>query len=245
MDVSSLSIAPESGFLPQAGSADRYEPAQSPHQGGFQLGATEHARSKIDRLLALIGFAWVRPALAQNSLVVTNTTDTTGVAGQTSLRDAINYANSGSAGANPVITFSSAVTGTITLASPLQLSTAAGANSVTVQGPGAAALTLSGNSTFAAFDVGAGTVATLSGLTIADGEVSNYGGFINYGTLTIAGCVFTGNHSSVDGGAILNYESLTVSNSTFSGNSAQTAGAICNFGILSISNSSFSSSHIG
>ena len=53
---SSLSIAPESEFFRQADSADRHEPARSRHQGGFQLGATEHARSKIDRLLEDFNF---------------------------------------------------------------------------------------------------------------------------------------------------------------------------------------------
>ena len=92
--------------------------------------------------------------------------------------------------------------------------------------------------------------ATINNLNINNGYApggSNGGAIINFGTLTVSGSSFTGNHASGSGGAIYNDEgTLTVMNSTFTGNSATGGygGAIVNtapdnFGFTTISNSTF------
>src|SRR5262249_8748563 len=94
--------------------------------------------------------------------------------------------------------------------------------------------------------VDAGQTASLSGLTIANG---NDGGVFNNGTLTVSACTITGNSVPLfrDGAGILNCEgTLTVSGSTISGNSAyegggiSSTGTISSGGTLTISNSTIS-----
>src|SRR5262249_6349271 len=117
---------------------------------------------------------------------------------------------SGSLGSNDAIQFS--VTGTITLQSLLPFLTAA----VTIQGPGASALSLSGNDQFEVFIVDG--VTALDGLSITHGK-SDWGGIVNYGTLTVSNSTFSGNAISGNnyfgGGGISNCGTLTVRNSTF------------------------------
>ena len=94
------------------------------------------------------------------------------------------------------------VTGTITLTNG-QLEVA---ESVTVLGPGAATLTVSGNHAGRVFDV-TGTNVMISGLTIADGYGAGYGtGIKTYGAgtrLTVNNCVLTNNSSTLNGGSSL------------------------------------------
>src|SRR6185436_20934738 len=98
-------------------------------------------------------------------------------------------------------------------------------------GPGAGTLTISGNSVSRVFLIGQssqnlGLVVALSGLKIANGNVLNdtskYGaGVLNFGSLTVTGCTFSGNvSSSSGGGAIYSRGALTVNNGTFTNNSA-------------------------
>jgi predicted outer membrane repeat protein len=73
------------------------------------------------------------------------------------------------------------------------------------------------------FDVELGVTATITGLTIADGNYSAGGGIVNAGTLTVSNCTVSGNSATdIGGGAIFNQElaTLAVINSTVSGNSA-------------------------
>src|SRR5262249_26549051 len=94
---------------------------------------------------------------------------------------------------------------------------------VTVTGPGAGQLTVSGG-TAGAFDVAANHELTLSGLTIANsgyGTIPTSGGgsqsvlhtaggaLENSGTLTLNGCTLSGNRA-VEGGAIYNAGTLTI-----------------------------------
>src|SRR5262249_49884300 len=95
---------------------------------------------------------------------------------------------------------------------------------VTVTGPGAANLTLSGNHANRVFRVFSGLNVTLSGLTIADGTVvsasADYGGGLyNSGTLALNNCIFSGNTAGANGGGgIYNEGALTLNGCTFSGN---------------------------
>ena len=131
--------------------------------------------------------AFTHPAVAA-TLTVTNINDS----GAGSLRQAIAAA----AEANDVIVFAPGVTGTITLTSGELFFT----KSLTISGPGATNLTISGNNTSRVFSVSSGTI-TISGLRIANGFV-------------------TGNPNSLNaGGGILNYSArLTVQNCEIANN---------------------------
>ena len=138
---------------------------------------------------------------AQVKLTVTSLADS----GTGTLRAAIQTADAGSPSDKFTISF--AVTGTIDLQTVLpDLS-----NSITIQGPGASSLTVerAAGASFssAIVTVDAGQTASLSGLTIANG---NTGGISNDdGTLTVSGCTFFGN-SGQNGGGISNTGTVTM-----------------------------------
>jgi hypothetical protein len=176
-----------------------------------------------------------------------------------SLRSAINFAN-GSTG-DDTINFDPALTSggpaTITLASALPdiLS------NITINGPGANLMTVSGNHASRVFNISSGTVK-LDSLTIANGKVSgdpgiNFGGGIaNSGTLTLSNSTLSNNSASGGdgitnaGGGIINFGTLTITGSTLSGNSASGGGSnfgsnnfgggIANVGSLTITGSTLS-----
>ncbi len=158
------------------------------------------------------------PAAQAATFTVTNTND----AGAGSLRQAIIDAN-GAAGAD--IVDAAGVTGTITLTTG-QLAVT---DSVDIQGPGAASLTVNGGGTGRVFYLysGAGLIdVTISDLTIAGGGAVTFGaGIIDFGeNLTVDGVVISGNVANAGGGAIAATDlsgdgmSLTVRDSTISGN---------------------------
>jgi hypothetical protein len=103
--------------------------------------------------------------------------------------------------------------------------------SLTIQGPGAGLLAISGGNAWRVFEVrGTGTNVTLSGLTITEGNTNaltgpyydDGGGIANDlgSSLTISGCTVSGN-SAFEGGGIYNFgATLKVINSTLSGNTA-------------------------
>jgi hypothetical protein len=161
---------------------------------------------------------------SQINLTVSSLADS----GPGTLRDAIQTAN------DPVshsdqFTIDFALTGTIDLQSPLPALN----NSIAIQGPGAASLTVerAAGVPFASaiVTVDAGQTASLSGLTIANG---NDGGIANEagGTLTISGCTISGNNSGGDGGGIWSAGTLSLTNCTVSGNFAFLGGGIFNDG---------------
>jgi hypothetical protein len=122
--------------------------------------------------------------------------------------------------------------------------------SLTIQGPGAGQLTISGGNTSRVFDVsGAGTNVSLSGLTITGGtgtgslDSGNGGGILNYGsTLTVSGCTLSHNGADVGGGIFNDSGTLTVSGCTLSNNYADSnGGGLGNiFGTVNVSNSTVS-----
>src|SRR5262249_36980401 len=166
----------------------------------------------------------------RNFFLVTNTND----AGLGSLRQAILDANTTAnlAGGSDVIQFAPGLAGQITLTSG-ELSVT---DDLTVQGPGANLLTVSGNSASRVFELSArGTHNfAFSGLTIANGS-ADFGGGMDFGftsgTLTIQDCVFSGNSASQVGGAIQVFgnnsaTTVNISNTTFVNNKADVAGAV-------------------
>jgi predicted outer membrane repeat protein len=148
---------------------------------------------------------------------VTNLNDS----GAGSLRQAIEDAN-GAAGADTIL-FQAGLTGTIVLTTG-QLSIT---DSVDLQGPGAAALAVSGNNAsrvFYLYNNAALIDVTLSGLTITGGNASIGAGIVDFDeNLTLDQVTVTGNSASGDGGGLwadgFNM-TLTIRDSTISGNTS-------------------------
>jgi hypothetical protein len=155
--------------------------------------------------------------------VLTDTGAGTGTTGD--LRYAITQVNAGAGGDTINIT----ATGTITLGSALPTL----GKSVTIPGPGANLLTISGNHAVQVFHVTGSVTANISNLTIANGTTpfGGFGGGIlvdKNGTVSVTNGIFSGT-SATSGGAIANLGgTVTVTNTTFSGNGAQIGGAIFN-----------------
>ena len=176
----------------------------------------------------------------------------------TSLREAVNFANT-TLGAD-TLTFDMSIFGTqqsIELAS--QLPTIVDA--VTITGPGANLLTLdAGNGVDDAFGTGDGfrlfniddgtntqIDVTISGLTLTGGDTSAAGGAIfNRENLTIVAGQLLNNSALTSaggngGGIENNFGTLDVRQSTFADNAANAGGGILNNGgVLTVSNSTFS-----
>jgi hypothetical protein len=128
---------------------------------------------------------------------------------------------------------------------------------LTIQGPGAGQLTVSGGNHSRVFEVNARDPVFISGLTISGGTAfySNSalpydfdgGGILNLSTLTLSDCIVSGNSADapapVYGGGIYNAGTLTLSGCTVSGNYAIAdlapayGGGIYNAGTLTITNS--------
>jgi len=148
---------------------------------------------------------------------VTNLLDS----GAGSLRDAIASTPTGG-----IIDFQAGLTGTITLTSGELVIN----NKLTITGPGAGSLAISGGNTSRVFDLPASTSSlALFGLTIENGSSvgtgavgsgnTGWGGGIeNYGTLSITNCTITGNYANFGGAGIDNWGPFTISGSVVSNN---------------------------
>ena len=125
---------------------------------------------------------------------------------------------------------------TITLAATIDITT-----NLTIDGPGAGALAVSGGGTVGVFDVASGVTALISGLTIEDGDAAAGGGIDNAGTLDITACTVSDNTAST-GGGILNDGTLTVTGSTLSGNDASdgSGGGIANLDSATVTDTTLS-----
>jgi CSLREA domain-containing protein len=117
---------------------------------------------------------------------------------------------------------------------------------LTITGPGANLVTISGNNQSRVFRVSPGLTVSLSGMTITGGNAGGLpgGGILNRdGSLTVSGCHITGNIAD-DGGGILSDGPLTVLNSTVSNNLAtingNAGGGINSQSTLSLTNSTIS-----
>ena len=158
--------------------------------------------------------------LAQ-SFKVTNLNDS----GAGSLRQAVNDNNNTLGGGT--VCFLPGLTGTITLTSgALTLS-----RSVTINGPGANVITVSGNNAARVFLINAGVTAAISGLTIANGSTNAGGaGLYNQGTLTLTACTVRNNtDTSFNGGGGLWSDvgsSMTLTGCLFTANQSIFGSAI-------------------
>ncbi|GEM_PF-616619 len=183
-----------------------------------ERGSRKPAQDALLWSVTLLGAgAAFAPATQAATFTVSNLNDS----GAGSLRQAITDAN-GTSGAD-VITFQAGLSGTITLTSG-QLSID---DSVDIQGPGAATLTVSGNNASRVFYLYAAenTIdVSISGLTVTGGNANIGAGIIDYDeNLTLDHVVVTGNTTSGDGGGLwadgFNMH-LAIRHSTISGNTA-------------------------
>ncbi|MEW6127478.1 MAG: HYR domain-containing protein [Acidobacteriota bacterium] len=121
---------------------------------------------------------------------------------------------------------------------------------MTINGPGADTLTISGSGLSRVFQISSATVS-LNGLTITGGSTTSAGGgIVNSGTsaLTVTACVVTGNTADSLGGGIANLagNTLNVINSAVSNNISNFTGGsgggggISNNGTLTVTNSTIS-----
>jgi hypothetical protein len=153
-----------------------------------------------------------------------------------SLRQAIIDTPSGG-----TVDFQPGLSGTITLTTGELLIE----KDLTIAGPGADVITVSGNHTSRVFEIAATETATISGLTIADGRSVVGGGVFNSGILTIRDSTISGNTATTDayplgGGGIYSSGTLTVIGSTVSDNSTigiAPGGGLDNGGTLNVMNS--------
>ncbi|MFL6515241.1 MAG: choice-of-anchor Q domain-containing protein [Chthoniobacterales bacterium] len=142
----------------------------------------------------------------------------------------------GSAGGNDTIDFALNLPAVITLTTGELLVT----NNVTISGPGAANLTISGGNAGRVFHAGTSNTVTISSLTIADGLVSaggvGAGIYLENANLTLLNCVIQNNHatggSTAHGAGIYAIQSqLTLTGCTIGSNVASgNGGGVYNIG---------------
>src|SRR5262249_34563487 len=115
-------------------------------------------------------------------------------------------------------------------------------SNITLKGSAAEPTIIDAGAVSRALTVNAGVIATISGLTIQNGNTPGSGGGINnLGTLTLTGCIVKNNIAQSSGG-IFNDGTLTVQQTTIANNQASPAdlgGGIGNNGQLTITDSFF------
>jgi hypothetical protein len=181
------------------------------------------------------------------TITVMNTNDSAADSLRQAIADAVN---------GDTINFDSSLNGqTITLTTGELLVD----KNVIINGPGPNNLTVDGNHASRVFHVSRWVTATITGLSITNGNTADThggGGIYNdHATLVVDNCTVAGNHADWGGGihndGSNNSATLTVTNSTFSGNSAGGpysvggGGGISNNGFdgsatLTVTNSTFS-----
>ncbi len=136
-----------------------------------------------------------------------------------SLRSAVSQSNNLGAGDITVDTtqFSGSAPWTAMLTNGvLELS-----SNITITGPGPDKFSVSGNNASSVFQVDSSSVATISLLTVTNGNSStNGGGISNAGGLTISDIVVSNNTAAQNGGGIYNTSGVAINFSTVSGNTA-------------------------
>lgn len=140
--------------------------------------------------------------------------------GNLTLREALAMSDA-SAGDDDVIMFGPGID-LITLGSALSI-----ADEVSIIGPGADKLTVSGNNSSRVFTLSSGISASISGLTIADGDTTgNGGGLYVSGDLALIDVdVVSSDADFYGGGAYVDANgTLTIQGSTFDGNEAGAGG---------------------
>jgi hypothetical protein len=211
------------GFLYIGGSYTILDVPGSNFTEGFGINDAGQVVGRYDDSTTRHGF------LASPTVNVLNLNDS----GPGSLRQAIADAPPGG-----TVYFQSGLTGPITLTTGELLID----KDLTITGPGADVITVSGNDASRVFDIAALFTVSISGITVANGRSSvGGGGIANDGTLSITNSTLSSN-SANSGGGITNGGTLSVTNSTLYGNSSSYGGGIDNDGdTLSVTNSTLSS----
>jgi hypothetical protein len=127
--------------------------------------------------------------------------------------------------------------GTIVLASELPID-----KNLTISGPGADKLTISGNNAVRVFRVTSSATLNMENLTVADG-ISDMGGglYVEYGSATLSNCTLSNNSATYEGGGLYNFGTATLTNCTLSNNSATyEGGGLYNFGTATLTNCTLS-----
>jgi hypothetical protein len=162
-------------------------------------------------------------ALAARAGATTFQVTTLADSGPGSLRQAVLDANVATGPDAVVFT----VTGTITLTSGEITIT----DDLIVNGPGAGALTVSGNDQSRIFNVFNAVEAVLSGLTLTRGHTDGDGGAVTAGgTFTLLNCVVSDSSAAERGGGVFTSGHARVAGSTISGNTAHKGGGIYFYG---------------
>ncbi|MFL6536741.1 MAG: choice-of-anchor Q domain-containing protein, partial [Chthoniobacterales bacterium] len=156
------------------------------------------------------------------------------------LWDAVNAADN-NVNNDSVIQFAPNLTGTITTL--LQSSGMNVLRPMTINGPGARRLTISGSNQGRVFNVANTATVVISGLTIANGKFTGNGGaIINAGNLTLQDCTLSNSQAvSNNGGGIYSTSAATLNNCTVVGNSAASlgGGVDCELGTVNVTNCTF------
>jgi len=129
------------------------------------------------------------------------------------------------------------------------------ATDITIDGPGATILAVSGDDASPVFDVVKNVTAAISGLTIENGKALGYGfikaggGIVNSGSLALSDATVSDNSADI-GAGISNDGTLTVTGSTFTGNNSTqrgsgSGGALDNDGTATIIDSTLSGNKSG
>jgi len=180
-------------------------------------------------LAGVIVFALAAGAGAAG-FVVTTAADTIADDGETSLREAIRFANVAlgpdtitfSNGAGGSVNFHDATAETITLT----LGEIDICGALTITGPGAEKLSVSGGDASRIFDIFEDDV-TITGLTLRNGLAECGAAVFNDGgTLSMIGCVVKDSNATIDsgGGIYVEVGALELTDTTVSGNSATEFG---------------------
>jgi hypothetical protein len=178
-------------------------------EGDIRTSAVRPTTMALVVLLVLVLGPMLVPIHSVASATPTGTVSNCRDSGPGSLRRAV----SDSANADIIGFAVSPRCSTITLASTITIH-----HRVTLDGPGAASLTVSGNDAVEVFHIDPGVTAAISGLTVAHGRAPYGGGIYNLGALTISHSRVTDDSAATGGGGIWSNGQLTVDHSVLTGN---------------------------
>jgi len=147
----------------------------------------------------------------------THTVTNTDASGPGSLRQAILDANA--SGGHDTVTFAPGVSGIIVLTSTLPEID----DHLTIVGPGADTLAISGDNSYRVLRVASGVTVTISGVTIRDGNAygSPGGGIRSAGALILTATHVVSNNAVHGGGVYVGYGSATLSGGQIVSNTAE------------------------
>ena len=168
----------------------------------------------------------IEPRLLFSTWTVMSSADS----GSTTLRGIIASHVNGATG-DQTIQFDSSVTSIALTTGVLEINDTTG--TVTIDGPGASALTIKTATahTGGVFKIDSGSTVLIGGVTISNGSAAAGAGIMNAGDLTVQNSIITGNTASAVGGGVYNDGgTLTLDGTAVSYNSAAIGGGVasCN-----------------